>query len=158
MILTTAKSSLGFSFFLKADVLLTEEPVNFTEYTQLMGRSDRTGPDEIKYGTLFSSKQALDQKSLEQTLKIKDRNLFLMHREQRESLLKLEEYVEKSDAVECKEQIQIALKGHNNGKTVREWKEQIHEYNKRMLMAERENLKNYEEEATSFKRQRLDMQ
>ena len=163
VILTTAKSSLGFSFFMKAHVILTDEPANYTEYTQLLGRSDRTGPDETKYGTLFSSRATLDQRSLEQGLMSKDQELILMHRDQRDSLLKLNEYVNNcTDMEHYKEHILTAIKGYNSGKTAREWRmkleEQVGSVSELRKESERSKKNEFIEETRILKKQKLSQQ
>jgi hypothetical protein len=45
---------------------MTEEPATFTDYAQIMARSDREDPDAPKYGALLSYKDALTQVHLEE--------------------------------------------------------------------------------------------
>ena len=66
VILTTCESSIGITFFKKAFVIMTEEPATFTDYAQIMARSDREDPDAPKYGALLSYKDALTQVHLEE--------------------------------------------------------------------------------------------
>ena len=105
-----------------AHVVLTQEPQNYTEYTQILGRSNRTDPNGIKRGTLLSSREILDQESLEQALKMKDNDLVLMHREQRNSLLKLNEFV-KAKICEFNHSaiVHRAVTEYNKGKKWEEW-------------------------------------
>ena len=68
VVITTGISSLGFSFFDLAHVIMTEEPADYTEYLQIMGRSNRLDSKGLKEGTLISTKQAVDRESLESAL------------------------------------------------------------------------------------------
>ena len=109
-------------------MILTSEPANFTEYTQLMGRSDRTDPGSTKYGTLLSPRDAVDQQSLEQALKYKDDQMFLVSRGCRDNLKDLNEAIASGNLE--KPEIAIALRDHNNGKTRHEWKQKIEQLRK----------------------------
>ena len=90
-----------------------------------MGRSDRTDPDGIKEGTLLTDKDASDQETLERALKMKDVDLFLVHRGCRDSLKDLASLLCRGDL--SKLEIQQALKDHNSGKVRHEWRHKIHE-------------------------------
>ena len=47
---------------------MTEEPLTYTDYAQILARSDRTDPDAIKYGALLTPKDSLDQMNFEEEL------------------------------------------------------------------------------------------
>ena len=53
----------------------------YTDYAQIMARSDRTDPDAPKYGALLTTKDALSQVFFEEELKTKEREFKLIIRD-----------------------------------------------------------------------------
>ena len=47
---------------------MTEKPAAFTDYAQIMARSDRTDPDAHKCGALLTKDKVLNQKNFEEDL------------------------------------------------------------------------------------------
>ena len=121
VVITTGISSLGFSFFDKAHVIMTEEPVYYTDYLQIMGRSNRLDPKGKKEGTLISTKQALTQESLEMDLKSKEYERCLIPRGCFKSLKAIEKFVDAkynqyyTITQEEVQMIKKAIKDHNHG-------------------------------------------
>ena len=60
---------------------MTEQPPTYTDYAQVMARSDRTDPDAPKYGALLSDKDALTQFNLEEQLRSNERDFQLITRD-----------------------------------------------------------------------------
>ena len=81
VILTTCEFSIGITFFQKAFVIMTEEPSTYTDYAQILARSDRTDPDAVKYGALLTSKDVLDQVNFEEELQHKEKGCRLITRD-----------------------------------------------------------------------------
>lgn len=73
---------------------MTEEPATFTDYAQIMARSDREDPDAPKYGALLSYKDALTQVHLEEQLKSNERNFQLITRDYTASQKLIQEQIE----------------------------------------------------------------
>ena len=94
VILTTPESSIGITFFPKAYVIMTEQPPTFTDYAQIMARSDRTDPDAPKYGALLSEKDTLSQVHLEEQLKSNERDFQLITRDYSASHKLIQEQIE----------------------------------------------------------------
>ena len=65
VLLMTSDSALGFNFFKECcHVVLAEEPGSYTDYLQLLARSDRSSPEALKVGSLITTRD-VDQNSLE---------------------------------------------------------------------------------------------
>ena len=112
VVLTTGVSSLGFSFFDQAHLILVEEPADYTNYLQIMGRSNRLDPKGLKEGTLISGKQALDRESLEMSLKGKDNERCLIPRGCMKSLKSIKEMIGNEDT----NNVKTAIRHHNQGR------------------------------------------